>query len=58
MPCVQLDAAGRCRLFNHPERPTVCGGLQPKQDMCGQDMCGKSREQALQYLTELERLTA
>lgn len=53
VPCVQLDADGRCRLFNQPSRPAVCSGLRPEPVMCG-----VSREQALQYLTELERLTA
>lgn len=53
VPCVQLDAAGRCRLFNQPERPAVCSGLRPEPAMCGD-----SRDQALRYLAELERLTA
>lgn len=52
MPCVQLDDAGRCRLFGRPERPAFCGGLQPAADMCGTD-----REQALRLLGALERAT-
>ena len=51
--CVQLDDANRCRLFGHPDRPAVCGGLQPQAEMCG-----KSRQHALHYLDRLERLTA
>ena len=51
--CVQLDARDGCRIFGHPERPAVCGGLQPSIEMCGD-----SREQAMFFLTELERLTA
>lgn len=52
MPCVQLDDAGRCRLFGRPERPAFCGGLQPAADMCGTD-----REQALRLPGALERAT-
>ncbi|MBS7457067.1 YkgJ family cysteine cluster protein [Coralloluteibacterium stylophorae] len=53
VPCVQLDAAGRCRLFGHPERPAVCGSLRPQPSMCG-----RSRRQALDYLGALEAATA
>ena len=52
IPCVQLDDQLRCRLFGRPERPAVCSGLQPSVEMCGE-----SREQALQRLNELEQLT-
>ena len=51
--CIQLDEANRCRVFGQPERPAVCGGLQPEAEMCGQ-----TREDALHYLTRLEALTA
>ena len=51
--CVQLDAANGCRLFGRPERPAVCGGLQPQAEMCGD-----TRQHALLYLDRLERLTA
>lgn len=51
--CVQLDAQWRCRIFGRPERPAVCGGLQPAADMCGSD-----RIQAMVWLTRLERDTA
>lgn len=50
--CVQLDHADRCRLFGRPERPAVCGSLQPAPEMCGAD-----RTQALAWLTRLERQT-
>jgi len=50
--CVQLDAANRCRLFGHPERPAVCGSLAPTRSMCGD-----SAEQALRYLNRLETET-
>ncbi len=51
-PCVQLDAQGRCRLFGRPERPAVCGSLQPAPDFCGTSRLG-----ALRRLTRLERAT-
>ena len=51
--CVQLDDAMRCRIFGRPERPQVCGSLQP-----GADMCGTTREQALRWIGDLEQATA
>jgi hypothetical protein len=51
--CVQLDEQNGCRIFGQPERPKVCGGLQPSQEMCGE-----SNGQAMFFLSELERLTA
>jgi hypothetical protein len=50
--CVQLDEQERCRLFGRPERPAVCGSLQPHADMCGTD-----RQHAMQWLGRLERET-
>lgn len=50
--CVQLDEQLRCGLFGHPERPAFCAGLQPSVEMCGD-----SREQAIRWLGELDRLT-
>jgi len=51
--CAQLDADNRCRIFGRPERPAVCGGLQPSAPMCG-----NSREHAIRWLTDLEHATA
>jgi hypothetical protein len=51
--CVQLDAQNRCLIFGHPERPAVCGSLQPDPSMCGD-----SREQALRWLGWMEESTA
>lgn len=53
VPCIQLDAELRCKIFDSPERPAVCGGLQPSEEMCGD-----SREQALRWLGYVERATA
>lgn len=52
VPCVQLTDDGRCALFGRPERPAVCVSLRPSPTMCG-----SSREEALDFLAELERLT-
>ncbi len=50
--CVQLDADDRCRIFGDPERPAVCGQLQPSREMCGD-----STGQAMLWLTALEQAT-
>jgi len=52
-PCIHLTASYACALFGLPERPAVCASLQVLADMCGE-----CREQALEYLAELEKLTA
>jgi hypothetical protein len=55
VPCVQLDAQLRCKIFGHPERPTVCAQLQASPEMCGPlDDHGVF---ARIYLTRLENLT-
>jgi uncharacterized protein len=51
--CVQLTDDNRCAIFGKPERPKVCGGLRPDQEMCGPD-----REHAMAWLAQLERRTA
>jgi len=51
--CVQLDEQLRCRLFGRPERPAVCGSLQPTAEMCGDH-----RGHALRWLRRLDALTA
>ncbi len=51
--CVQLANDLRCLIFGRPERPTVCGGLRPSPEMCGD-----SRTQAIAWLAQLERVTA
>ncbi len=51
--CVQLDDQNRCRIFGSPERPAVCGSLEPSSEMCGE-----SREQAMRWLGWLEDSTA
>lgn len=53
VPCPHLDEALRCRLFGLPERPAVCGSLQPAPEMCGD-----RREQAMLWLGHMEASTA
>lgn len=52
IPCVQLDEELRCRLFGRPERPAVCASLRPNAEMCG-----NTREEALEFLLRLESAT-
>lgn len=52
MPCVQLTPDLRCAIFGRPERPAVCVSLRPTEQMCG-----TSRDEALRFLTSLERAT-
>ena len=51
--CVQLTDDNLCLLFEKPERPEVCVRLRPTEEMCG-----STREEALVYLSALERATA
>jgi hypothetical protein len=49
---VQLLSDYRCALYGKPERPAVCVSLRPTEEMCG-----ITRDEALAYLTRLERAT-
>ncbi len=55
VPCVQLDAQRRCRIFGRPERPAVCGQLMPSREMCGPVDDGG--QHAWLFLARLEALT-
>ena len=50
--CVQLADDLRCAIFTDPNRPACCGGLQPSEEMCG-----NNRGEALAYLDWLEQVT-
>ncbi len=50
--CIQLTKDNHCKLFGKPERPAVCNRLRPSEEMCGH-----SSQEALIYLTHLERAT-
>lgn len=52
VPCAHLLGDLCCELFGQSSRPKVCGSLQASTEMCG-----SSREHALQYLGNLERLS-
>lgn len=52
VPCVQLDADRRCKLFGKPERPGFCSSLQPSAEMCRD-----TSDTAMVWLLELEKLT-
>ena len=56
VPCVQLDAQRRCRLFGQPGRPAVCASLRPALAMCGAVDDGGAH--ARRYLLALEAATA
>jgi Fe-S-cluster containining protein len=51
--CLQLSPDNLCRLFGRPDRPAVCVGLRPSEEMCG-----RSFAEALDYLARLEARTA
>jgi uncharacterized protein len=51
--CIQLTPDNRCALFGCPERPAVCASLRPTPEMCG-----STDEEAMVFLTLLERATA
>ena len=53
MRCVQLTADNRCAVFGSPLRPKCCSGLRPSPQMCG-----TTREEALETLAGLEQQTA
>lgn len=55
IPCIQLDAQMRCKLFGKAERPAFCGGLQPSLEMCGDAQA--PREYAIAWLNQLELAT-
>ena len=51
--CVNLNPESfECRIWNHEDYPTFCRGLQASEEMCG-----GTREYALEYLAKLEILT-
>jgi uncharacterized protein len=51
--CVQLSPDNLCLVYGQPGRPRVCDGLTPSEEMCG-----NNADEAMAYLTMLERLTA
>ncbi len=52
VPCIQLDADMRCRLFGQASRPAFCAGLQASREMCGE-----TGMHAMRWLARLEVAT-
>lgn len=50
--CVQLDDQNLCKIFGQPERPQVCASFTAEYDICGD-----TRDEALQTLILLEDIT-
>lgn len=50
--CIQLDERLTCRVFGNVSRPQVCASLPPSPEMCG-----RTREEAMERLEELEVAT-
>jgi len=50
--CSQLTPDNRCIVHGRPERPAVCASFPVSLEHCG-----SGRDEALQLLAELERLT-
>lgn len=50
--CVQLDDDNLCRLFGDARRPEVCLAFD-----FDAELCGNTRDDALQLIDELEQLT-
>jgi len=50
--CIQLDAAGLCRIFGQASRPAVCASLN-----AAEEMCGDSSAAAIRWLDALESAT-
>ncbi len=47
--CLHLMNDNKCELFGKPERPPVCLGFKAEELFCG-----KSREEAMKILSDLE----
>lgn len=48
--CIHLSDDNRCLIFDSPDRPQVCADFQAEPEVCG-----KSRKEALEILSFLER---
>lgn len=51
--CIQLSKDNLCNIFTSPLRPMVCSSLKPSIEMCGME-----NEEAMKYLTQLEKDTS
>nr|WP_320134889.1 YkgJ family cysteine cluster protein [uncultured Amphritea sp.] len=53
VPCVNLDDAFNCTIWNTPHFPPLCRAFQAQAEHCGE-----TQQQALTILTRLEQETA
>ena len=53
IPCVQLRDDLSCAIFGKSERPAFCRNLRPTEEMCR-----RTAEEALEFLSILELATA
>ena len=51
MPCIHLTANLECSIFDSPERPDFCIKFRAEKLVCG-----KTRQDAIRILAELEEL--
>lgn len=47
--CVNLRDDYTCAIFEHPDRPAVCGGFKAEELICG-----SNQKEAFQTLSDLE----
>ena len=50
--CIHLTQDCLCAIYDRPDRPAVCARLRADEEMCG-----RTREQALAWLSEAETAT-
>jgi len=50
VPCMHLSEEYHCLIYNHPDRPKVCGEFQADPAVCG-----TTREEAMILLGDLEK---
>jgi hypothetical protein len=50
--CIHLTEDYLCGIFDHPDRPKVCGSLRAEKEMCG-----TTTREAFEFLSRLERAT-
>lgn len=49
--CIHLEDDMKCKLFNHPDRPRICGAFQADQLICG-----NTKDEAITIIANLEGL--
>jgi len=52
IPCVNLDELQRCKIYDSIDYPLVC-----RNHKASPEFCGETKEEAMERLGELERLT-